>query len=208
MHLIKSALKIVIQKVPMTSRKKVLSFKLMFSLGLLILAVPAAFSQALNSNTATVTLTATLSESLTVAATPTAVTFPLVAGGTATGNAPVAVTTTWVLSGSRTTVTLVGYFASANAALSNAGPPVVNIPTSEVLGEMTTGTPTTFTAFTQSAPLGPGGAGLTLFTNPISATNRSSTRTDNLNLEINLTNQPQLPAGTYTGTLNLQAQAF
>lgn len=182
--------------------------KLMVVLGVFTLAVPVIFCQAVNSNTATVSLSATLSESLTVAASPSTVTFPLVAGGTATGNAPVAVTTTWVLSGSRTTVTLIGYFASATAALSNAGPPVVDIPTSEVLGQMTTGTPTTFTAFTQTAPLGPAGAGLTLFTQAISATNRSSTRTDNLNLQINLTSQPQLPAGTYTGTLNIQAQAL
>ena len=192
----------------MTSHRRESSYKLAFALGLLALVSPAAFSQALNSNTATVSLTATLGELLTVAATPTAVTFPLVAGGTAVGNVPVSVTSTWVLSGSRTSVTLVGYFSSATAALSNAGPPVVNIPTSEVLGQVTTGTPTTFTAFTQTAPLGPAGAGLTLFTQAISGTNRAATRTDNLNLEINLTSQPQLPSGTYTGTLSLQAQAL
>jgi hypothetical protein len=168
---------------------------------------PAAFCQSLNSNTATVSLTATLSESLTVAATPATVTFVLIPGGTATGNAPVAVTTTWILSASRTSVTLVGYFSSATAALSG-GSPVVNIPTSEVLGQVTTGTPTTFTAFTQTAPLGPAGAGLTLFTQAISGTNRSANRTDNLNVQINLTSQPQLPAGSYAGTLNLQAQAL
>lgn len=192
----------------MISGKKEVCFKLMFVLGLLLVAGPFSFGQALNSNTATVSLSATLGESLTVSATPTAVTFALVSGGTAAGNAPVAITTSWVLNGNRTSVTLVGYFASATAALSNAGPPVVNIPSSEVLGQVTTGTPTTFTAFTQTAPLGPAGAGLTLFTQSISATNRAATRTDNLSLEINLASQPQLPAGTYTGTLNLQAQAL
>jgi hypothetical protein len=192
----------------MSNRKRDRLCKLVFVLVLSTLVTSAAYSQALNSNTATVSLTATLGESLTVAATPTAVTFALVSGGTATGNVPVAVTTTWILSGSRTSVALVGYFASATAALSNAGPPVVNIPTSEVLGQMTTGTPTTFTAFTQTASPGPAGAGLTLFTVPITAANRVFTRTDNLSLQINLTSQPQLPAGTYTGTLNLQAQAL
>jgi hypothetical protein len=192
----------------MAIRRRELPYKLMFVLALLTLASPTLFGQALNSNTATVSLTATLGESLTVAATPSAVTFPLVSGGTATGNVPVAITTTWILSGSRANVTLVGYFASATAALSNAGPPVVNIPTSEVLGQVTTGAPTTFTAFTQTAPLGPAGAGLTLFTQALSGTNRASNRTDNLNLQINLTSQAQLPAGTYTGTLNLQAQAL
>src|SRR5882757_8409381 len=102
----------------MLIRKKERPYKLMFALALFTLASSSAFSQALNSNTATVSLTATLGESLTVAATPTAVTFALVAGGTATGNVPVAVTTTWILSGARTSVTLVGYFATATAALS------------------------------------------------------------------------------------------
>jgi hypothetical protein len=180
---------------------------LLLALGSLLLAAPSAFAQ-LNSNTATVSLTATLGESLTVSATPNNVSFALVSGGTAAASGPVAVTTTWILSGSRTSVTLVGYFASATAALTNGGSPAVTIPTSEVLGQVTTGTPTTFTAFTQSAPLGTTGAGLTLFTQAISATNFASLRTDNLNLEINLTAQPQLPAGTYTGTLDLQAQAL
>ena len=188
-------------------RIPLIRFQPILMLGLLTAAVPAAFGQ-LNSNTATVSLSATLGESLTVAATPANVTFSLVSGATATGNAPVAVTTSWILSGSRTSVTLVGYFSSATAALTDGGSPAVNIPTSEVFGEMTTGTPTTYTAFTQTAPLGPAGAGLTLFTQAISLTNFASTRTDNLGLEINLTAQPQLPAGTYTGTLNLQAQAL
>ena len=100
------------------------------------------------------------------------------------------------------------YFSSATAALTTAGPPVVNIPSSEVLGQVTTGTPTTYTAFTSTAALGTAGAGLTLFTQPLTATNRASVRTDNLNLEVNLTSQTQLPAAIYTGTLTLQAQAL
>lgn len=165
-----------------------------------------AFGQ-LNSTSATVTLTATLSESVTVAATPGTVSFNLVAGGTATGSAPVAITTTWVLASGRANVVLDGYFASASAALSG-GTPTVNIPTSEVFGQMTTGTPTSYTAFTQTAALGASGAGLTLFTQALTASNRNGTRTDNLSLQINLSSQAQLPAATYTGTLYLQAQAL
>ncbi len=119
-----------------------------------------------------------------------------------------AITTTWVLNASRSTVRLVGYFSSATAALTNGATTPVNIPASEVLGQVTTGTPTSFTAFTQTAPLGAAGAGLTLFTQGLSGTNRTANRTDNLNLEINLAGQPLLPAGTYTGTLNIQAQAL
>lgn len=188
----------------------ILPGRLVLALGLLAVTTPAALCQ-LNSNTATVSLNATLAESLTVAATPSAVNFNLVAGGTATGSAPVAITTTWVMSGSRSTVTLTGYFSSATAALTSGGTSPVNIPTSEVFGQVTTGSPTTYTAFTQSPSgtgLGVSGASLQLFQQAISGTNRASNRSDNLNLQINLTGQPQLPAGTYTGTLNLQAQAL
>jgi hypothetical protein len=167
-----------------------------------------AFAQ-LNSNTVTITLNATLAESLSVSATPTTVTFTLVAGGTATGNVPVAITTSWVLASSRANVVLDGYFATATAALSGSASPVVNIPSSEVLGLMSTGSPTTFTAFTANTALGPTGAGLLLFTQALSSSNRNSSRTDNLSLEINLSAQPQLPAASnYTGSLFLQAQAL
>ncbi len=195
----------------MTRLKSIFSGKLMVALGVVALATPAAFCQSLNSNTATVALTATLNESLTVAATPNAVTFALVSGGTATGSAPVAMTTSWIMKGSRSTVTLTGYFSSATSALIGSASSPASIPTSEVLGQVTTGTPTTMTAFTQSptgSALGVAGASLVLLTQAITGTNRASSRTDNLNLKINLASQQQLPADTYTGTLNLQAQAL
>jgi hypothetical protein len=185
-------------------------FRSFLVFAIVVLACGSAFGQ-LNSNTAAVTLTATLGESLTVSASNTA-SITLVSGAAATTGAnPVAMTTTWVLNKNRTSVTLVGYFANATAALSDGGSPAVNIPTSEVFGQVTTGAPTTYTAFTSSPTgngLGNAGATLTLFTQAISSTNRSATRADNLNLKIDLTSQPQLPAGTYTGTLNLQAQAL
>lgn len=192
----------------MNSRTHNLIVRSLFVVALFALATSVTFAQALNSNTATVTLNATLNESLTVAATPSNVNFTLLSGGIATGSAPVAMTTSWILKNSRTTVSLIGYFSSASAALSDGATTPTNIPTSEVLGQVTTGTPTSYTAFTQTAALGPAGAGLTLFTQTISNTNRAASRNDNLNLEINLTSQPQLPAGSYTGTLNLQAQAL
>lgn len=193
---------------------KLMSAGLVLGLGSFLLATPAAHSQALNSNTSTVTLSATLGESLTVTAAPTtgsAVNFTLVSGGTATGSAPVAMTTSWIMKGSRASVTLTGYFSSATAALTGTGSSPAMIPTSEVLGQVTTGAPTSFTAFTQTpgtGALGTAGASLVLFTQAVSGTNRAASRNDNLNLEINLTSQPQLPADTYTGTLNLQAQAL
>jgi hypothetical protein len=83
-----------------------------------------------------------------------------------------------------------------------------NIPSSEVLGQVTSGTPTSYTAFTQSNTVGTANGGLLLYTQTLTSSNRSSNRTDNLNLEINLGAQPQLPAGSYTGLLNIQAQAL
>jgi hypothetical protein len=191
----------------MSIRNSVMLYKRIPVAILFIVGTSAALCQ-LNSNTASVALRATLGESLTVAATPSNVAIPLVSGGTAAGTSPVAITTTWVLSANRTSVTLVGYFASATAALTDGAPTPDNIPAAEVLGQVTTGTPTTFTAFTQTAPLGTAGAALTLFSQSLSSTNRTANRTDNLNLEINLASQPQLPAGSYTGTLNIQAQAL
>jgi hypothetical protein len=142
----------------MSGPKELLSPKLIPVLALLTLLVPAAVCQ-LTSNTASVALNAALGESLTVAATPSTVAIPLLSGGTAIGSSPVAIITTWILSASRTAVTLVGYFSSATAALTDGATTPANIPSSEVLGQMTTGTPTAFTAFTQTSPLGGAGAG-------------------------------------------------
>ena len=59
-----------------------------------------------------------------------------------------------------------------------------------------------------SNTLGAANGGLKLYTQIMSSTNRESSRSDSVSLQINLTSQPQLPAGTYTGTLNIQAQAL
>jgi hypothetical protein len=77
----------------MSSLKSLPFPKFILALALLALLVPAAVCQ-LTSNTASVALNATLGESLTVTATPSAVTIPLVSGGTAIGSSPVAITTT------------------------------------------------------------------------------------------------------------------
>lgn len=188
----------------------ILPGRLVLALGLLAVSAPAALCQ-LNSRAASVAITATLADSLTVAATPAAVSFNLVTGGKSTGSAPVVITTTWAMGATRSTITLTGYFSSAVSALTTGGTAAANIPTSDVFGEVTTGTPTTYTAFTQSPRRnrpGVAGASLVLFTQAVTAAKPSSSRTDALNLEINLATNRQLPAGQYTGTLNLQAQDF
>jgi hypothetical protein len=168
---------------------------------------PQSFAQ-INSGAASVTLNATLAETLTISATPANVNFTLAAGSTSVGSAPVAITSNWVLGPTRSTVKLYAWFATPTAALTDGASTPDNIPSSEVLGQMTSGTPTTYTAFTQSNTIGSANGGLLLFTQSLSSSNRESSRSDNLTLEINLSSQPQLPAGNYTGLLNLQAQAL
>jgi hypothetical protein len=165
-----------------------------------------AFGQ-LNSTGASVSINATLGESLTVSATPSTLTFDLAPGTRATASTPVVITTAWTVSPSRSAVVLGGFFTTSQAALSDGGTPANTIPAANIFGQVTTGTPTAFTAFTQAAPTGPADTGLILFSQALNNTNRTSTRTDSLNLQIDLTSTPLLPSGSYTGVLTLQAQA-
>ncbi|MBV8674442.1 MAG: hypothetical protein JOZ33_13495 [Acidobacteriaceae bacterium] len=148
--------------------------------------------------------------SLTVAASPSTVSFRLVSDGIATGSNAINITTTW--GGSvclfSCTINLYAYFSNASAALSGGGSPVVNIPSAEVRGQVPTGSPTAFTQFSESNPLGGAGASLLLFQQSFFLGTFGGSRTDSLSLEIDLTNQPQLPAGSYSGTLYIQAQSL
>jgi hypothetical protein len=146
--------------------------------------------------------------SLSVSVSPSFVNFTLVSNGTATGSSAIQVTTTWsaTLCIWTCTVNLYAYFANASSALSAATGG--DIPSSAVLGEVPTGTPTTYTAFTQSNPLGGAGASLLLFSQTADIYTGNTSRTDALSLEINLSGQPQQPAGSYTGTLYIQAQTL
>jgi hypothetical protein len=147
-------------------------------------------------------------QSLTVSATPSLVNFNLVPGGVASGSNAIEVTTSWDKNScsSGCTITLYAYFMSSGAALSG-GSPAVNIPCSELLGQVPTGTPTSYTPFTQSSPLG-GGGSLQLFQQSYIKHEAPTSRTDELNLEIDLSGQPQMPAGTYTGTLYIEAESL
>ncbi|HET9726145.1 MAG TPA: hypothetical protein VFP28_04455 [Gemmatimonadales bacterium] len=118
---------------------------------------------------------------------------------------PVVITTGWdVNPGQTNTVNLMAYFTTPAQALSGGS---TQIPSSRVLGRMTTGLPAAFTAITQNAVGGVGTAGgsLRLFAQNITGANKKTSRTDNLDLEINLVGFPTLAPGTYSGTLNLRA---
>jgi hypothetical protein len=119
--------------------------------------------------------------------------------------APVVIHTTWSLNpGQTNTVHLVAYFTLPAQALVGGS---IQIPSSRILGRMTTGIPITYTAITQNGVGGVGAAGgsLQLFTVNINGGNKSSSRTDNLDLQLNLLGFPPLPAGDYAGVLNLRA---
>lgn len=143
-----------------------------------------------------------LGGSVTVTAAPAMVNFRLISKGVTESSSGVEVTTTW--SGLRRLckLNLYSYFSTAGAALSGGSPPV-SIPTSAVLGQVPTGFPSEYTPFTQSTPIA--GASLLLYCE-LFMLGGNGTRTDTLNMEINLEGLPQLPAGTYTGILYLQAQ--
>lgn len=119
---------------------------------------------------------------------------------------PVRIQTAWnVNPGLTGTVELVAYFLDATTALDAGGGR--RIAPSRLEGRMATGLPVAFTPFTGLAVGGVGTAGATLrlVSERITGLNRNATRTDDLDLRINLVGQPTLPAGTYAGTLYIRA---
>ena len=160
-------------------------------------------SAQLNSAAQPIALNATLAEQLTVALSASTVNFNLVAGSAANaGSTNVTATTTWVLQPGRTAVKVYAYFASAAAALTDGAGN--NIPTADFTIADNGGAAT---AVTGSVVFGGAGAGLQLANVAITGANKNSNRADAMAFNINLSTLPQLPAATYTGTLNIQAQA-
>jgi hypothetical protein len=144
-----------------------------------------------------------ISGTLSITASPSAVNFTLVHKGVAPGSSGVTINTNFSGLGVATTMDLYAYFASPTSALSDGRTPANLIPSSAVLGQVTTGLPTSYTAFTQATPFNAAACGLQLY-DETDVLNLGVSRTDVLNLEINLSGV-SIPAGTYTGTLTLQA---
>jgi hypothetical protein len=126
---------------------------------------------------------------------------------------PVVIQTQWDLNPGQTgSVNVIGWFSVPAQALLN-GATGTSIPSSRLKGQLSPGAPAPtsypamFTAFTQNAVGGIGTAGgsLRLFSINIAGANKTVTRTDNLNLQIDLTGAAILPPGTYSGTLNIEA---
>jgi hypothetical protein len=125
--------------------------------------------------------------------------------------APIMIQTQWDLNPNGIgAVTLMGWFSSPAQAL--LAPGGAQIPSSRLKGKVTPGGsalsyPATFTAFTQNPNLGLGTAGgsLRLLWVLVTNANKTTTRTDQLDLQLDLTGAGAMDAGTYTGTLNIQA---
>ena len=118
---------------------------------------------------------------------------------------PVVIQTDWNMNpGQTNTVNLVAYFSVPAQAMTGGA---VQIPSSRIQGRMATGLPIAFTPMTQNAIGGVGSAGgsLALFSVAIGGANKNASRTDNLDLRLDLVGFPTLPAGAYTGVLNIRA---
>ncbi len=148
----------------------------------------------------------TTGDTLTVSATPSVVSIALVPKGTAVASSSISITTTSTGISLFSSLGLYAYFATASAALSG-GSPVSYIPSSVIYGQCPTGTPTSYTSFSSTEPVGGASAGLQVFFSN-SGLSLGASRTDVLSLEVNLSTLPQQPAATYTGSLFLEAQAF
>jgi hypothetical protein len=168
-------------------------------------AVSMASAQAINSGPQPIALNATLAESLTLILSANAVNFTLAPGSAANaGSTPITATTTWVLKPGRTAVGVYAYFASAVAALTDGAGD--NIPSSAFFIADNGGASTPLTS---TVAFGGANAGYQMENVAITGANKSGKSTDVMVFNINLTGGtlPQLPANTYTGTLNIQAQA-
>jgi hypothetical protein len=152
------------------------------------------------SNTATVALTATKAATLTVSSDASVATLASITDGSnANVFTPLSITTQWNLTAG-SSVRLIGWFATPAQALANGSS---LIPSSRVEGRVNA---TPYSPFTAAGVAGVGVAGgsLQLFSQAVAAGSFFGSRTDQLDLRLDLTGVTTL-AGDYTGTLNLQA---
>ncbi len=165
-----------------------------------IASVPAVAQ--LNPPKGTVTINAV--EALTVNVTNAAITIPLspntannLSTSPATGTI---ITTAWVLTSSRTAVKIFIFAATPNP-LSNG---TNTIPATSIKIS-STGRGGTYNALAAGTPFG---TGLQIGpTTNITSLNQSGNRIDTIFFAIDTTFNPQLSAGTYSGSLSIQAQA-
>ena len=186
----------------MTLHRKFARMAAVLAVGLAMLT--PVHAQVLNSAASTITLQAVLSQSITLTLSANAVNFNLT-GGSANnpGNTSITATTTWTLRPNVGSLNVYAFFSNSASALTDGAGN--NIPSADFQISNNGGA---FTALTNTVPFGGANAGLRLSSTPILGNNKTGTRNDVMNFNINLAPVPSLPAGTYTGTLTIQAQAI
>lgn len=180
-----------------TTRGRCIS--LLLGCTLLAFAVIPAQAQ-VRSNIAGVNLAAIMNDSISVSASPGQVNFVLPANGVVTGNPTLVITTAWILKPAPTLQTFAYFSASASALSDGAGH---NIPSSSVSGSVNGGA---FQPFTGACVFSANTC-LTVFNLHITGNQKQGSNNTNLQLQISTVGL-KLPAGTYTGVLNIRAQAL
>jgi len=172
----------------------------------LVFLLPMA-AVAQKSNAATVQLNATVETSVTVAIDNSSIMWnaehsnPLKPGQPSNpGSTGITVTTEWLVPPRNTSVCLYAYFTGLNALI---GPHGNNIPASNFQISANAGP---MQPVDQRIP-GYGVSALELKCEPTTDVNSNGSMTTPLSFNIDLTSLPQLPAGDYTGSLVLQAEA-
>jgi hypothetical protein len=166
-------------------------------------AAPAQ-AQVRNSGASPIALNAVLTDSVTLTLSGNAVNFTLTGGsGSNPGSTSITATTTWVLKPNVGSLKLYAFFSSSTSALSDGAGN--NIPSADFQISANAGA---FNPLTNTVPFGGTNAGLQISSTPILGNNKTGTHSDVMNFNINLTPLPNLPSGTYTGTLTIQAQAI
>jgi hypothetical protein len=168
-----------------------------------IFAAPAG-AQVRNSGASPIALKAVLSDSITLTLSGNAVNFNLTGGSASNpGSTGITATTFWVLRPNVGSLKLYAFFSSSTTALSDGSGH--NIPSADFQISDNGGA---FAALTNTVPFGGANAGLQVSSVRILGNNKTGTNSDLMNFNINLAPLPNLPAGAYTGTLTIQAQAF
>jgi hypothetical protein len=170
---------------------------------LVLLSTVTLQAQSVKSGAKTITLNAVLTESISVNLSSNSVNFTLTAGSAANvGSSGVTATTSWNAHPGRNAYVL-SYFVNSTAALTDG---FGNNIASSKFSVSDNGA--AYAPLTNTVAFGGASAGLQLFTVKITGLNKTGTHVDNMLFKLDLSTIPQLPAGTYTGTLNIQAQVI
>ena len=138
--------------------------------------------------------------SLSVSASPPSVSMTLIPGSQSTASPTITITNLLSLT-ALGTFSLYASFSSSSALTTTSGD---SIPSSAVFGKCSSSAG--WGSFTQSGPLAANSSLLLYTTNSLATLLLNQTQT--CNLRIDLTSLPNLPAGIYSGSLIIQAQAF